>query len=721
MKRTVCLLFVLTAIIANAAPKAKLPKQLQKNGILITNKTYRQIFQAYINRSTPANKCVFITSDSILNAYHVLYEESIGKLEEKQADNLIVLLSELHNKMQMSHIYYPVNDNIHQKTQYHARVILVTALKLLIPDFKQEFKEIEELANLEVKKIDQAQGLSMPKWIGKPSADFAGIDYSIFKVRGFYNKSKKLRQYFKTVKWLQSIPFRVKNDVELASFLLIQQAWRIITHNNESKEKYKRYFDIYDKFLGLQSGLGINSFNDVLPVYDLDKFIKFKQKLLSTKKKDFINDLVHFDNVRNKTITDLRVLPARQTPSAILFACTTNYSQSKQFIPQTLEVAALLGSKFAMEQLSPAVKKIIKQNQYLIQPKKYTRWRIPKQKMTLHLRYLRTLKSLFDTKHKSLPYFMKNKSWDIKTCNTILASWSQMRHTWALQAKSNAAFGCMPKEYVGFVEPSYDFWGKMAGLCEQNILYFKLYDIFKIDSDKNLKDFKKICALLEHNSIREIYTKNPDLEESINMAYWLFDHDDKEKKQKIAKLKKVIKIIETKTLDKHPYTKSILNGCRYDLKQLWTKLQITCLKLQAISLKQLNQIPLVEEDEKFISNYGEILAEIMLYKGNSYFHPRDTSMKIIDVFTSIDNSRLRYLETGIGRPREILVLYPTPTGKVLCKGAVMPYYEFFSAERLNDKQWDKILDDKNKRPEIPAWLKPIVQNGALKVPTISRF
>ena len=53
-------------------------RQLDANRILITNESYKQVFVPYVNSWVP----LFVTSDSLLNAYHVLYEESIFRLEQ---------------------------------------------------------------------------------------------------------------------------------------------------------------------------------------------------------------------------------------------------------------------------------------------------------------------------------------------------------------------------------------------------------------------------------------------------------------------------------------------------------------------------------------------------------------------------------------------------------------------------------------------------------------
>jgi hypothetical protein len=63
-------------------------KRLDANRILITNKTYKQVLVPYLTSSLP----LFVTSDSLLNAYHVLYEESVRRMEQANARRLPAIL-----------------------------------------------------------------------------------------------------------------------------------------------------------------------------------------------------------------------------------------------------------------------------------------------------------------------------------------------------------------------------------------------------------------------------------------------------------------------------------------------------------------------------------------------------------------------------------------------------------------------------------------------------
>ena len=68
---------------------------LKQNKFVITGSSYKQIFTPYIGSDVP----VFITSDSLLNGFHVLFEESICSFEKAQARKLPGLLDELARQL----------------------------------------------------------------------------------------------------------------------------------------------------------------------------------------------------------------------------------------------------------------------------------------------------------------------------------------------------------------------------------------------------------------------------------------------------------------------------------------------------------------------------------------------------------------------------------------------------------------------------------------------
>jgi len=148
------------------------------------------------------------------------------------------------------------------------------------------------------------------------------------------------------------------------------------------------------------------------------------------------------------------------------------------------------------------------------------------------------------------------------------------------------------------------------------------------------------------------------------------------------------------------------------LGQLWKNLGKLCQRLETLAHKQLRGVAFSNRDHQFLKSYGKELAAIMLYGGNSYLTPRDDAPRIVSVYTHLQKG---HLHVGIGRAQAFYVLYPVKGTEVLCRGAVLPYYEFPHPQRLDDGGWKKLLDS-GDRPRPPAWMDTIVSSTAPALP-----
>ncbi|MFC1592258.1 DUF3160 domain-containing protein, partial [Thermodesulfobacteriota bacterium] len=138
----------------------------------------------------------------------------------------------------------------------------------------------------------------------------------------------------------------------------------------------------------------------------------------------------------------------------------------------------------------------------------------------------------------------------------------------------------------------------------------------------------------------------------------------------------------------------------------WTDLFNISRALEVIAHKQLRGVALNPAEEACIRSYGDMLD----YTRN----PKDDVPEIVDICTS----EAGHLHAGIGRPRKIYVLYPWHGRNILCAGAILPYYEFASTDRLTDAAWKARLDS-DSRPPVPAWLHPIVWGRGITKPDFS--
>ncbi|HDR72832.1 MAG TPA: DUF3160 domain-containing protein [Methanoculleus sp.] len=121
-------------------------------------------------------------------------------------------------------------------------------------------------------------------------------------------------------------------------------------------------------------------------------------------------------------------------------------------------------------------------------------------------------------------------------------------------------------------------------------------------------------------------------------------------------------------------------------------------RLEKISVRELENEELSDDDYAFIRNFGDELEGVI---GDVDDRAKKTTI-VADVHTDA-NSRM-VLEEGVGYVDLIVVAYKLPDGRILCgAGPVMTYHEFTHpmAERLNDEQWRTMLA--TDPPARPGW------------------
>jgi hypothetical protein len=601
--------------------------KLKKNRILITGETYKQIFEAYEN---PESCPFFITSDSLLNGYHVLYEESIRKMELRLADRGPVILNFMLTNLNGIANQPTGNPELVAAAEHRAKLVLGIALRLMDAESRFNDPELDRQIDAEVSRIETAEGMFRPEWLGDSPVQM--IDYSRYKPRGFYTQTESLKRYFRAVAWLQSIPFRLKNDEELLSVLMMANSLNLEYFKDETEQQsYTLFFDAYSLFIGVQEDwslltelkrtkTGYGQFTEDLNGEGLDRCRKY---MLEYKERPLIND--QWIDEENEIGPNYRVISAYRTPAAVLFQRTADTREFQRSFPAGLEVAVALGSGFAQQALNDPDKEKLLKTIDASQP--YFSGK------SLYFQYLDALRCLLDKPEPDAPDFMFNPAWQIKSCNTVLGGWTQLCSTWILHSKEVlTAIGCCIDIKSGFVEPEPEFFGHMAELA------------------------RNTSQILEQSGVFNCADTTPE-----SPKVW--DED-------------------------------------FDIKARWEHLETVSRQLQIIAHKQLRGVDLNQTENELIEHYGEYIKFFMLCNGIT----EDNAPRIADVFSNSQNGR--YLHAGIGRPRKMYVLYPWKGNHVLCKGAVLPYYEFTRRERLTRDEWQSLLDS-DKRPDSPKWFQPL--------------
>jgi hypothetical protein len=692
-------------------------QRLSRDKILLTDMCCYQIFSPYVEPAMP----VFITTDSVLNAYHVLLEESVLQMEQANCEILPEMLTFLWDRLPT------VERSIHGKPETvdsakrQSRAAIGVTLDLLGVHRSPADSRTEEIIRSEVQQIEKGTECRAPSWLDGGDDDYK-IDYSRYKPRGFYAQTDALSRYFRAVSWLQSIPFRVGHDDELLAILTLGNCVSADKFADQTKyQKFRAFPECYREFIGDRDDWDLANAATLVPgtwLADSDGVglakirRELQEKAKATNHAAAVNDVV----VGKPISLVFRVLSAYRTPDAILFQRTTD--PNLRPLPSGLDVCIALGSTYAAESLNEPDKdhvlSVIRDSHGLFSGS------------SLYFDYLRCLSTLFARPAYGSPAFMSGKAWQAKSCNTALAGWAQLRHTWMLQAKQTCVVldGADRPRPVGFVEPNPAFFEGMRKVADRTA------ELLKKAGTRNDSEFHIIAELqncanaLEaravagagydsHDWDQHFFTET--LEKVIPTApptmtpaeaKVFYPNAIKKIKEVIAQVQRGQKI-PYRSFDWHP-SRPVL--------PLWEKLGELSEHLRTVAETQMAASPFScakfsQADHDFILSYGAQLAPIMFHVGDVSEVPRDDTPRIVDVCYA--PSAGEYLEAAIGRPQIVYMLYPTTEGEVFCRGAVLPYYEFRSSARLDDAEWKNRLDSVDA-PARPSWC---VASNAEPLPT----
>ena len=178
-------------------------EMIEKNGFVVNPTDSQQLF--YIYEANTYNRIPsFITTDSVLQLYHIFYDYT---LRQTEAEKLYIELKEL-NKNMVDILNQKYQDTKNQKDkELVGKTLAYFALceKLLgegssLPDEIKTLVE-EDYANVkaESKTVSSITGTD--------------VDYSLFKVRGHYSRSDELKAYFGAMSMYGVVSFVLSDSV----------------------------------------------------------------------------------------------------------------------------------------------------------------------------------------------------------------------------------------------------------------------------------------------------------------------------------------------------------------------------------------------------------------------------------------------------------------------------------------------------------------------------
>jgi hypothetical protein len=636
-------------------------ERLAKDGFVVSPGVEKEFFTVY-EKSRYANVPIFVTSDSLLHVYHLLFDKTLRTAERSY---FIPLLRDLNAALlaQTDSQYQALKSTTWEDAARRTVAFVGVGSELLDPSV-QVPAYAADLVDAEVALIESAAGtLPSPIFPGLPF----GEDYTQYIPRGHYTLTDDLKAYFTSMMWYGRMTFRLKTDdaevgrAETRSALLLVQALR--TAQVGDRPALEAWADLYNPtvfFVGRSDDLTAFQYTGVMDaVYGagatvtaladdakLDQFIEEANKLPPPR---ILGIVIADTQDVEETTKGLRFMGQRFVPDAYILRelvyRNVGTQDQRRGLPKGLDLLAAMGSERAYQILDQEGDTAY-QN-YPQQMAKVQKWvtglSTADWTETLYNSWLYSFQPLLSVPAQGYPTFMQSPAWVDKQLHTVLGSWAELKHDTILYAKQSYAEmgeGGGPPEPVkpkNYVEPVPEFYARLVALTAMT-------------------------------------------REGLGSRGLLAD-DDSASLQRLEELAGAF---------------------------------------QAMAEKELRNEPLSEEEESMIRFYGGDLEHLTMAaafnpeqeaggpSGHTYMEEEPQAAVIADVATDPAGTPT-VLEEAVGRVDEIHAVVPVveadgTTVLEVAKGAVFSYYEFPwpASDRLTDEKWRQMLDD-GKAPSQPEW------------------
>lgn len=440
--------------------------RLEKNGFVVVpggNASFINFVRAY-KYYYVQDLPVFITTDTILNVFHLLLEKVLETYEQEFLGPAIQkTVIELYD----ASIRLLSNDTVDKNISRD--IVVYFAVPNLI--FNSSFSPPCELR-------PQIDGI-----LGKINSStdiesFPGQDYTQYKVRGHYTKTEYLGKYFRAMMWLQRSLF------DLESSDAVMKVWTI-SHILETSETAKAEWEKVDTVLSFLVGAP-----DAMTYHDVNRALRtlFGTTGLSNLNGD--NARLLIGELQSGNYSHSRIISycagSEMSDSPILYSTWSLMGQRyvldadimqnviadfvpehdlrNRYLPSGLDIAAALGSDRACELLGPELELYNYSARLNAQRARVDDLAPDFWNLSAYNLLLDSYRPLLANDSTAAPQeWMRSSEWRTEKVNTVLGAYAELKYDTILYSAQPYGGGCSYPE--GYVEPCPEFYERMARLC----------------------------------------------------------------------------------------------------------------------------------------------------------------------------------------------------------------------------------------------------------------
>lgn len=407
----------------------------------------------------------FITSDSVLDAYHHIFEGVIIELETDDLSEKARVMAE--RLMWASHAQIA---GLPEDEQDLARMNVVyfgVALRIFDPDANVPRYAEVDIGKI-IEKIENAQGtLEIPGFHQEE-------DFTQYKPRGHYTRSPELTWYFKGMMWFGRITFQGKYDDETQRAVLVAQA---LKDDKLAWNAYASMSNVIDFMVGQPDDLTaqevLKAAEDIMgpldgsfdALFDQAKLDELKEVLADLRPPKINSDVTGGGD----KVCGMRVFGQRYVPDSYIFQELVYSKVPDRFMPSCLDVFAVMGSEEAWDREDFDVYGPEFDTQIVGLHSEFDSYADHVWTQTLYWSWLHSLKSLHESAQShDGPGFMQTRAWSAKELNTQVASWTQLTHDTLLYRKQSYTEkgGMSTPSDIVYVEPVPQLYSRVGDMVE---------------------------------------------------------------------------------------------------------------------------------------------------------------------------------------------------------------------------------------------------------------
>ena len=629
---------------------------IKAHGFAATQSQYEQIYDI-LQENEDNDIPSFVSSDSVLHAFHVLYDLALRETETYTFWDLLGNLTK--SLVATSYEQYQFAPEGRWKDAALRNVMYFSVADYLLDNQTTIYPEvIDEVTN--VLSLIEGHSNFTNAWFQHYIEDFTQ-----YVPRGHYTRTEKLEHFFLAMMWYGRIAFRLqpgttplaieqgKNETAQAILLALALEEDVdgIPYNPDGYTVWDAIYEPTRFFVGDADDLlpveylslvgdiwgTISSLNDLdndtLLMEFIDSALTFREPLILSS---VIDDTQSLNETKGLRFMGQRFVPDSYFLSELVYD-NVGTQYAPRLLPKGLDVMAVLGSARAWELLDDQKNyyQYVEQMEFLwnsVENMSAEEWT-----HNLYYLWLYTLLPLLNDPGDGYPMFMQSEAWVDKQLMTSLGSWTELRHDTILYVKQSytvapGSIGPPPERVVGYVEPVPRVYARLAALCDM---------------------------MIEGLTTRGILSPR----------------------------------ISTRLQQMHNFL----------------------LHLKTISEKELTGQTLTDDEIGVIKNSGDLLDGIAsLDDFEELTTAADERIAVVaDVHTCPEPLRA-VLEEGVGDPMVIYVAVQIESRIVLTRGGIFSYFEFDwpMDDRLTDEVWQTMLDS-GSVPPMPLWVGVFVSDSEI--------